>query len=427
MLRGVEGDHSAPLQASALDGSRVAGDGRAQRLDGDVDILARSSSWPHERRSVPSGAVPSERCAAGEQCRPARVITPQSSSISRATVAHGHALDVEREDADALGRVVGAVERQAVDRRERVAEPAPERRRGAPRRGRYRRPAGTRRQLRARRFPIAFKRAALVAVGCEVRLHLELGLAARAAADQRLDLDARVRGRAARCPSGRAGPCVPASRPPTRRAARTRAGMWPALWEASTTKGTPCVGRDRRQRGDGEANPRDVRCVGRDREARAAAAEPLGPLVEVESRRCSRRRGRPRSRNDRCCSRCAQRAHDRVVLERARHDPPAVDGEAADRQVERLGRVLGEDEVVGRPGPEQIGEALPRQADRTRGGDRAPVTRAARVAAGVREEVLDRREDGRRLGPRGRRVVEVDVPAQVQTTHEPMCGEIQLV
>ena len=46
-------------------------------------------SKPHEKRSVPSGAVPRLRCAAGEQCRPARVITPHSSSIRRATVAQG--------------------------------------------------------------------------------------------------------------------------------------------------------------------------------------------------------------------------------------------------------------------------------------------------------------------------------------------------
>ena len=46
-------------------------------------------SMPQEKRIVPSGAVPSERCAAGEQWRPARVMTPHSSSSSRAAVAHG--------------------------------------------------------------------------------------------------------------------------------------------------------------------------------------------------------------------------------------------------------------------------------------------------------------------------------------------------
>src|SRR4029079_18067365 len=80
---------------------------------------------------------------------------------------------------------------------------------------------------------------------------------------------------------------------------------------------------------------------------------------------------------------------------------------------------------VGRAGAEQVGEPLAGEADRARGGDRAPVARAPGVAAGVREEVLDRLEDGRRLRPRRRRVVEVDLAAH--STHDAIEGEIQLV
>ena len=50
---------------------------------------------------------------------------------------------------------------------------------------------------------------------------------------------------------------------------------------------------------------------------------------------------------------------------------------------------------------------------------------AAHVAAGAPEEVDDRLEHGGRLGPRGGRVVEVDVLRH--STHDPMWGEIQLV
>ena len=83
----------------------------------------------------------------------------------------------------------------------------------------------------------------------------------------------------------------------------------------------------------------------------------------------------------------AQRAHHRVVLERRRDDAAAVGGEPVDREVERLGRVLGEDQLVGRLGAEQVGEPLAGEADGARRRDRAAVAGAAGVAARVLEEV----------------------------------------
>src|SRR3954466_4494079 len=90
VLRGVEGDDPAPLQARFLTGSAVLARRATTRSASIATSRSRSVvSKPHERRRVPSGAVPSERWAAGEQWSPARVITPHSSSRSRAAVAQG--------------------------------------------------------------------------------------------------------------------------------------------------------------------------------------------------------------------------------------------------------------------------------------------------------------------------------------------------
>ena len=117
----------------------------------------------------------------------------------------------------------------------------------------------------------------------------------------------------------------------------------------------------------------------------------------------------------------AQRPHHGVVLERRRDDAPAVGGQPVDREVEPLGRVLREDQLVRRLRAEQVGEPLAREAHRARRRDRAAVPRAAGVAAGVLEELLDRLQHHRRLGPRGGRVVEVDVRSLI-STHDPMRG-----
>src|SRR5579862_1975690 len=92
VLRCEEGHHTTPDQATLPAG--VAFRLRSATVRSASTAMSMSSwlvSKPQEKRSVPSGAVPRLLCAAGEQCRPARVITPHSSSIRRATVAQGMA------------------------------------------------------------------------------------------------------------------------------------------------------------------------------------------------------------------------------------------------------------------------------------------------------------------------------------------------
>src|SRR3954452_13967612 len=90
VLRGEERHDPSPLQATVPNGSALRSLAAMVRTASTATSMSASVvSLPHEKRSVPSGAVPSERCAAGEQWSPARVMTPHSSSSSRATVAHG--------------------------------------------------------------------------------------------------------------------------------------------------------------------------------------------------------------------------------------------------------------------------------------------------------------------------------------------------
>ena len=201
-------------------------------------------------------------------------------------------------------------------------------------------------------------------------------------------------------------------------------GMCPALWEASTIIATPASRAAAAIAAIGRTTPVTFEaCV-------AIARRGPAPRSAVAHASRSSSPGSPSvgttsTRRAAGALEVAQRTHHRVVLERGGHDPRSVDGEAVDREVERLGRVLREDQLVGRLGAEQVGEALAREAHDARGGDRAVVPGAAHVAAGVLEEVDDRLEHAGRLRPRGGRVVEVDVLRH--STHDPMCGAIQLV
>src|SRR5262249_16693116 len=90
VLRGVERHDPSPLQATVPSGSALRPLAAIVRTASIATSMSASLvSLPHEKRTVPSGAVPSERCAAGEQWSPARVMTPHSSSSSRAVVAQG--------------------------------------------------------------------------------------------------------------------------------------------------------------------------------------------------------------------------------------------------------------------------------------------------------------------------------------------------
>ena len=219
VLRGVERDDATPVQATA---PRAARRLRARSAIGAQRLERRCRSRPRScrcpRRSGPSrsGAVPRLRCAAGAQCRPARVITPHSSSSSRATVALGTPSTFSESDADAVGRVGRAVHR---DPRRPPRAPPRKRRAQLDRaaRGRARCPTSCRCSAAAPRpdDPDRVQSAALVAVGREVGLHLELRLAAGAAADQRLELDARREVEQAR--AGRAEQPLVARASPRRR------------------------------------------------------------------------------------------------------------------------------------------------------------------------------------------------------------------
>ena len=187
----------------------------------------------------------------------------------------------------------------------------------------------------------------------------------------------------------------------------TSSGMCPALCDASTTIGTSAAAARCTIASIGSSAPVTL-------EAWVATArhqllaERGAPLVEVDLA------GVPVGAHDleRAATdllEMAERPHHGVVLERGRHDAPALGSEPEDRQVERLGRVLGEDHLVGRLGADQVGEPLACEAHPARRLDRAPVAGAAGVAARVREELLNRLQHRRRLRPRRGRVVEVDV------------------
>src|SRR5204863_1381458 len=86
VLRSEERHNPSPLQATVPNGSALRSLAAIVRTASIATSMSPSLvSLPHEKRRVPSGAVPSERCAAGEQWSPARGMTPHSSSSSRAT------------------------------------------------------------------------------------------------------------------------------------------------------------------------------------------------------------------------------------------------------------------------------------------------------------------------------------------------------
>ena len=165
----------------------------------------------------------------------------------------------------------------------------------------------------------------------------------------------------------------------------------------------------------------DVRRVRRDRQARRRAAErahvhssrsisPVFPSAahDLEGAAAAAAPGRAAAASPSCA---------RATSSRSRA-PSAREPE--DGEVERLGRVLGEDQLVRRLRAEQVGEALARQADGARRGDRAAVARAARCCRpAFAKKSWIASSTTRRLGPRGGRVVEVDVRSLI-SAHDPI-------
>src|SRR5437868_4808205 len=65
VLRREEGHDSSPLQATVPKSALRSRATIVRTAPTAVSMSASLVSWLHEKRSVPSGAVPSERCAAG--------------------------------------------------------------------------------------------------------------------------------------------------------------------------------------------------------------------------------------------------------------------------------------------------------------------------------------------------------------------------
>ena len=184
--------------------------------------------------------------------------------------------------------------------------------------------------------------------------------------------------------------------------------MCPAVCEASTTSGTPASSAAAAMASSGSSDAGDVRGVRRDREAPAAARGAQPPTRRGRSRRCSRRHGRPRGCSGRSARGGAAAASPSCARARwSRSRPPS----AASPRIARLSASVAFLVKISSSGVSAPSRSASRSRARLtapRRGDRAPVTGAAGVAAGVREEVLDRLENGRRLRPRGGGVVEVD-------------------
>ena len=94
-----------------------------------------------------------------------------------------------------------------------------------------------------------------------------------------------------------------------------------------------------------------------------------------------------------------QRSHHRVVFDAGRHHVIAGPEQAVQRDIERVGGVVREDEATRIAHVEQPGERLACIFDNTAGRQRHPMTGPAGIASRLRHVLADRSRHGRRLRP----------------------------
>ena len=303
---------------------------RAQRLDRDVDVVARSCRRP--RRSGAFLRAPCRACGAPPASSGAR--RGSSRPIRRRAAARRSRTGCPRRSGrrsrrcrpgrpgregstpSIAGKPVAEARRRARSSRAWTLS-MPSRRRDTPPRRRARR-SRSRSACRSRSLS-----------GAKSGWHLELGLAARAAADQRLDVDARARGRAAPVPDGPSRPLCPGIATAEAPSAGSDERDVPRALRGIDDERHAALGRDRRDlprsaAGRRSRSTRASRPPGRAAGPRSRAAHSSRSISPVLPSACTISiEQRPR-----CSSSRSGRITELCSSER-RHDPRAVGREAA--------------------------------------------------------------------------------------------------